>query len=73
MKEEIRPGIPSEIADADLKECGFNTSVDVSKKTLYGDKRVENGVVIERTQVVVGLNPDNTVATVSITTGLIGP
>jgi hypothetical protein len=28
---------------------------------------------LERTQVVVGLNPDNTVATVSVTTGLIGP
>jgi hypothetical protein len=73
MKEEIRLGIPSAIAEADLKQCGFNTTIDSARKTLYGDKRVANGVVTERTQVVVGLNPDNTVATVSVTTGLIGP
>jgi hypothetical protein len=73
IEEEIRPGIPSEIADADLKKCGFVTTIDSAKKTLHGDKRVRNGVVIERTQVVINLKSDNTVATIRVTTGLIGP
>jgi hypothetical protein len=73
MKEEIRPGNPSVIAEADLKKCGFNTTIDSAKKTLNCDKRVGNGVVIERTQVVIVLNSDNTVATISVTTGLVGP
>ena len=73
IKEEIRPGVQVEVADADLKKCGFETSIDSSKKTLYGDKRVGKGIVSERTQVVIGLNPNHTVATISVSTGLIGP
>lgn len=61
------------MAEAALKNCGFKTTMDSAKNTFYGDKYVGNGLVIERTQVVVGLNSDNTVATISVTTGLIGP
>jgi len=73
IKKDIRPGMRSEVADAALKKCGFDTAIDSAKETLYGDKRVGSGVVIERTQVLINLNSDNTVATISVTTGLIGP
>jgi hypothetical protein len=55
------------------KKCGFVTTIDSAKKILFGDKRVGNGVVIERTEVLINLNSDNSVATISVTTGLIGP
>jgi hypothetical protein len=73
IMEEIHAGVKLEMAEAALKKCGFKTTMDSAKNTLYGDKRVGNGLVIERTQVVVGLNSDNVVATISVTTGLIGP
>jgi len=73
IREEIHPGVPLEIAAAVLKKCGFKTTVDPAKKTLYGDKRVEGSLVVERTQVLINLDSDNRVATVTVTTGLIGP
>jgi hypothetical protein len=73
VKEEIRPGLSSDVADAALKKCGFKTAIDPDKKTLYGDKRTGKGPVFERTQVVIGLNSDNSVATITVSTGLIGP
>ncbi len=63
-----------EIAEAaDLKKCGFKTTMDTTKKTLYGDKVVEGSPISERTQVLIKLDSDNRVASVSVTTGLIGP
>jgi hypothetical protein len=74
MKEEIHPGTPLDIAVAALKKCGFKTAVDPAKKTLYGDRLIEgSSLVSERTQVLINLNSGNRVATVSISTGLIGP
>jgi hypothetical protein len=73
IKEEIHPGLPLEIAEADLKKCGFKTTVDTAKKTLYADKVVEGNPVSERTQVLINLDSDDKVTTVSVTTGLIGP
>jgi hypothetical protein len=73
IREEIHPGVPLGIADAALKKCGFKTTIDLAKKTLYGDKLVERGPVSERTQVLVNLDSDNRVITISVTTGLIGP
>ena len=65
--------MPSEQALAVLKKCGFKTTADPAKKTLYGDKRVEGSLVVERTQVLVNLDSDDRVATVTVTTGLVGP
>jgi hypothetical protein len=73
VREEIHPGLSSDVADALLKKCGFKTTIDHDKKTLYGDKRTGRGPVFERTQVVIGLNSDNTVATITVRTALIGP
>ncbi len=73
IREEIHPGVPLEIAEADLKKCGFKTTLDPVKKTLYGNKVVEGSPVSERTQVLINLGSENRVATVSVTTGLIGP
>src|SRR5260370_41584809 len=73
IKEESHPGLPMEIAEADLKKCGFKTTMDTTKKTLYGDKVVEGSPISERTQVLIKLDSDNRVASVSVTTGLIGP
>jgi len=74
MKEEIHPGTPLVIAVAALKKCGFKTAVNPVKKTLYGDKWIEDtSPVWERTQVLIELDSANRVATVRTTTGLIGP
>jgi hypothetical protein len=73
IKEEIRPGLSYELADVQLKKCGFKTTLDPATKSLYGDERVANGAVIERTQIVISLNADNNVASVSVSTGLVGP
>lgn len=74
MKEEIHPGTPLEIAVAALEKCGFETAVNPVKKTLYGDKWIEDSSPVwERTQVLIELDSGNRVATVRITTGLIGP
>lgn len=72
IKEEIHPGTSLEIAEATLKECGFKMTVDPAKKTLYGDKRV-GSLVEERAQVLINLDSGDKVATVTVTTGLIGP
>jgi hypothetical protein len=73
IKEEIHAGMPSEMAVTVLKKCGFKTTVDPAKKTLYGDKRVEGSLVVERTQILINLDSDDRVASVTVTTGLIGP
>lgn len=73
IKEEIHPGVPLEITEADLKKCGFKTTMDPAKKTLYGDKVVESSPASERTQVLINLDSDKRVVAVSVTTGLIGP
>jgi hypothetical protein len=73
IKEEIHPGVPLEIAEAGLKRCGFKTTIDPVKKTLYGNKVGEGSPVSERTQVLINLDLENRVATVSVSTGLIGP
>jgi hypothetical protein len=72
IAEQIHIGVPAAAADAVLKECGFKTSLDVAKNTLYGDKRV-GSLIVERTQVLVSLDPDKKVARVSVTKGLVGP
>ena len=73
IEEEIHPGVPLEIAEGGLKKCGFKTTMNPVKKTLYGNKVVEGSPVSERTQVLINLGSENRVATVSVTTGLIGP
>jgi len=73
IKEEIHPGLPLKDAENALKLCGFKTSIDNEKKTLYGDKVVPGSVVSERTQVLITLDSERRVTTVSVTTGLIGP
>src|SRR5882762_1429334 len=72
IKEEIQPGLPLEIAEANLKKCGFKTTADPAKNTLYGDKVVEGNRISERTQVTINLDSDKKVAAVKVTTGLIG-
>ncbi len=47
--------------------------MDPAKETLYGDKVIEGSPVSERTQVLINLDSENRVATVRVTTGLIGP
>src|SRR5258708_6637874 len=73
IKEEIHPGLPLYTAEADLKKCGFKTTIDRAKNTLYADKVVEGNPVSERTQVLITLDSDSKVNTVSVTTGLIAP
>jgi hypothetical protein len=73
LKEEIHLGAPQEIVEATLKKCGFKTMMDATKKTLFGDKLVQGIPASARTQVLINLDSDNRVATVTVTTGLIGP
>ena len=72
IAEEIHVGVPSETADDVLKKCGFKTTLDVAKNTLYADKR-EGGLIVERTQVLITLDSDKKVVGVRVTKGLIGP
>jgi hypothetical protein len=72
VAEEIHVGVPVEIADDVLKRCGFKTTLDAAKSTLYADKRV-GGLIVERTQVLITLDSDKKVAGVTVTKGLIGP
>ena len=79
VTEEIHTGLPVEAAEAALKKCGFTTTMDPkatmdpTKKSLYGDKHVEGYPITERTQVLIKLDSNNRVASVKVTTGLIGP
>jgi hypothetical protein len=72
IAEEIHVGVPAETADDVLKRCGFKTTLDVAKNTLYADKRV-GVLIVERTQVQINLDSDKKVAGVTVTKGLIGP
>ena len=72
IAEEIHVGVPVDIANDALKKCGFETTLDVAKHTLYGDKRVGE-LIVERTQVLITLDSDKKVASVRFTKGLIGP
>jgi hypothetical protein len=51
IAQEIHVGVPVETADGVLKRCGFKTTLDVAKNTLYADKRV-GWLIAERTQVL---------------------
>ena len=73
IQSEIHTGLPVETAEAALKKCGFTITMDPTKKSLYGDKRVEHFPITERTQVLIKLDADNRVASVTVGTGLIGP
>jgi hypothetical protein len=73
IQTEIHTGVPAETAEAALKKCGFTTTMDPTDKSLYGDKRVEHFPITERTQVLIKLDADNRVASVTVSTGLIGP
>ena len=79
IKEKIQPGVPLEIAESELKKCAFTVTMDPkitqypTAKTLYGDKRVQGGIITERTQVLIKLDSDNKVASTTVSTGLIGP
>lgn len=72
LREEIHVGVPVETADAALKGCGFKTTLNPAKNTLYGDKRV-GGLIVERTQVLVTLDSERKVAGITVTKGLTGP
>jgi hypothetical protein len=72
IAKEIHVGVPVETAEDVLKWCGFKTTLDVAKNTLYADKQV-GGLIVERTQVLITLDSDKKVAGVTVTTGLIGP
>lgn len=66
-------GVPLETAETLLKRCGFKTTLDATKNTLYGDKVVKGTPIAERTQVLVHLDSHNRVAAVTVTKGLIAP
>jgi len=73
IKEKILPGASVRVAEAELQKCGFKTTTDSVKKTLYGDKVVQGTPISERTQVLIKLDSDDKVATVEVTTSLTGP
>jgi hypothetical protein len=73
IRNEIQPGLPLEIAEAKLRKCGFKTTLDPTKKILYGNKLVEGVPISERRQVLINLDSDNKVASVTVSTGLVGP
>ncbi len=73
IKEKILPGSSLKLAESELQKCGFKTTTDSVKRTLYGDKVVQGTPISERTQVLVKLDSDDKVAAVDVTTSLTGP
>lgn len=79
IEEKIQPGVALDIAESELKKCAFTVTMDPqitqdsTGKTLYGDKRVQRGIITQRTQVLIKLDSDGKVASAKVTTGLIGP
>jgi hypothetical protein len=52
--------------------CGFKITLEPEKKSIYADKVIP-GFIVERTPVSIQLDANGKVATVSVTTGLVGP
>ena len=73
MNQELHPGTPLGIAEATLKKCGFKTTMDLQRRLCTATSWFQGTPVSERTQVLINLDSDNRVATVTVTTGLIGP
>ena len=73
IAERIKPGLPLDLAESELKRCAFKITLDPTKKTLYGDKVVEGKPISERTQVLIRLDSNNKVVSINVSTGLIGP
>jgi hypothetical protein len=75
IRERILPSSTVQSAESELKKCGYQVTFKLEDKYLYGNKMVpdRSGVVFERTQVVVYLDPNSKVSRVVVTTGLIGP
>jgi hypothetical protein len=71
--EKIRQGTSFEVAQANLKECGFKTTLDPAKKILYANKVMEGNPVSERTQVIIKLDSNERVVEVRVSTGLVAP
>ena len=59
--------MPSEMPVTALKKCGFKTTMDSAKNTLYGDKLVKGIPISERTQVLIDLDSDKKVVTAKVT------
>ena len=57
-KEESIPEFVTRSPEASFKKCAFKTTIDTAKKTWYGDKRVGDGLVFERAQVVIHLDSE---------------
>jgi hypothetical protein len=72
ITKEIHAGVSVETAHAVLEQCGFKTTMDAAKNTLYGDKKTGR-LIIERTQVLIDIDSDRKVAKVTVTRGLVGP
>lgn len=79
IREKIKVGDSLEAAQSELTRCGFQTTMDPkatldpTAKTLYAEKRVTRGIIMERTQVEVKLDSSDRVVSCVVTEGLIGP
>ena len=73
IEEKTRQGTSFEVAQANLKECGFKTTLDPAKNILYADKVMEGKPVSERTQVIIRLDSGRRVVDVRVSSGLIAP
>jgi len=54
-------------------QCRFKTELDTRKRTVYGDKKANQGSVTKRTQVLIQLDGDDRVVSVKVSEGLVGP
>src|ERR1700739_4071233 len=68
IREKILSGSTAQLAESELRNCGFKVTFDPEKRSLYGDKTVPGAVVSERTQITVTLDANNRVSGVLVTT-----
>ena len=71
--QTIHRGDSVEEAQSKLKDCGFKTTLDTEKSTLYGDKLEEGIPISKRTQVEIRFDPKKRVTEVTVGGGFIGP
>jgi hypothetical protein len=73
IDERIPTGASLQTATTALLQCGFKTELDTRKRTVYGDKKANQGSVTKRTQVLIQLDGDDRVVSVKVSEGLVGP
>jgi hypothetical protein len=73
IASRIPIGLAANLAEAELKKCGFKITFDAVKRTYYADKVIPDGVTDKRTQVLIQLDDNGRVSAVQVTPSITAP